>query len=375
MENLYCSMIHGGLHLDFKSDLTHNQTVIQHCCLRKDKYLVRTDHDFWRNQQLESLRSVNKNNTWHPGCQNCKRLEDANIVSFRQGMNQGLNIFGNTDLSGPARIDLMFDISCNLACRTCGPESSTYWQKHLKDNGQWHKPISAPRKKNEVIQALSSLDLSNLRQLVFCGGETLLGQEYWDVADWLADHVPNAKQQLTLCFQTNGTQSIQEKNFEIIEKFHLVKLHISLDAVEDQFDYLRWPASWNQVVDNILKSKDFLPGNVMFVIEETVSIFNLYYLDRLQSWTEKNFSCNRFGDVINHTRHLATGIFNTNNLTKEYVKAMQDSRYKSLVPANWAENKDNIHQMIHNIKQFDCFRNQSFHQVFPEISKFYARFW
>jgi sulfatase maturation enzyme AslB (radical SAM superfamily) len=109
----------------------------------------------------------------------------------------------------------MFDISCNLACRTCGPTSSTYWLKQL------NQPVDVPKSSQDVIQAMSKLDLSNLQQVVFCGGETLLGQAYWSVAEWLADNVPNADKQLTMCFQTNGTQSILPQNYEIIKKYKL----------------------------------------------------------------------------------------------------------------------------------------------------------
>jgi hypothetical protein len=182
-------MIHGGLTLDFKSNLPVNQAYTNHCCLRQHKWTTNTTQPFWHNSKLQPLRDLNKKNLWDSGCANCQRLEATDNLSFRQGMNQGLGIYSMTDLPGPARIDLMFDISCNLACRICSPESSTLWQKHLKDHGLWNAPISAPRRKQEVIEALQNLDLSNLKQLVFCGGETLLGQEYWDVAAWLAGRV------------------------------------------------------------------------------------------------------------------------------------------------------------------------------------------
>jgi sulfatase maturation enzyme AslB (radical SAM superfamily) len=373
MKDLYCSMIHGGLNLNFKSSKT--QALVQHCCLRNDLFPVEVTHNFWKNPKLEKLRETNKRNLWDSGCKNCERLESSHMPSFRTGMNDGLQIFGLSDLSGPVRIDLMFDISCNLACRSCGPISSTYWQKHLKENKLWNLPISVSGKKNLVIDALSKLDLSNLRQLVFCGGETLLGQEYWDVAKWLADHVPNAKQQLTLCFQTNGTQSISSKHFETIGKFHLVKLHISVDGVEKQFEYLRWPASWNQVVDNLFDFRQNLPDNVMFVIEETVSVFNLFYLDKLQNWVKNNFTTNRFGDIANHSRHLANGQFSLSSLSQEYVESMQQSSYKNLIDKAWSENHDQVKKMLQTIKQFDQLRNESFEDTFPEIQQFYARFW
>ena len=374
MTDLYCSMIHGGLTLDFKATDVDNQVVIRHCCLRGDVFPVAIDHNLWQNKKLQTLRETNKQNIWDSGCLNCKRLESSNEVSFRTGMNQGLHITGQTDISGPARIDLMFDISCNLACRSCGPVASTYWQRHLKEHKLWNQPISTPRKKNEVIDALSKLDLSNLRQLVFCGGETLLGQEYWDVAEWLGNNVPNAKQQLTLCFQTNGTQSIHPKNFDIIEKFHLIKLHISLDGVDRRFEYLRWPASWSQVTDNILDLQKNLPGNVMFIVEETVSIFNLLYADELKTWIGDNFTTNREGDVVNHTKHFAVGNFRLQNMTQEYVDIIEQSPQKNLISTDWKENSVTIHAMLAEIKKFDALRNESFEEVFPELATLYARF-
>jgi hypothetical protein len=367
-------MIHGGLNLDFKASAADNQALIQHCCLRKDLFPIELTHNFWKNSKLEKLREINKQNVWDSGCSNCESLESSNNISFRTGMNNGLEIFGQTNLSGPARIDLMFDISCNLACRSCGPESSTYWQRHLKENKLWNQPISVPRKKIEVIDALSKLDLSNLKQLVFCGGETLLGQEYWDVANWLGDNVPRAKEQLTLCFQTNGTQPIHPRNFNTIEKFHLVKLHISLDGTNRRFEYLRWPANWNQVTDNILNLRNTLPRNTMFVIEETVSIFNLLYLQELETWVNANFTTNKEGDVVNHTRHLAMGTFNLQNMSQEYVDVIKHSSQKNLIPTNWTEKPVVIQNMLAEIKKFDNFRNESFEKVFPELSKLYARF-
>lgn len=370
MSDTYCAMIHGGLELNFKG----STATAQHCCLRKSKFPVNITTNFWDSNRFNLLRENNKNNNWDIGCSNCQRLENNGHVSMRQGMNDGLGIQGKVDLLGPVRIDLMFDTSCNLACRSCGTWSSTFWQKHLKDHGEWHNPIESPRSYNDVILALSKLDLSNLRMLVFCGGETLLGQVHWEVVKWLADNVPNAKQQLTLCFQTNGTQPIALRNYDLIDRFHLVKLHISLDGVGKRFEYLRWPAEWNQVVDNILQIKQTAPSNVMFLIEETISIFNLWYTNELSEWIQQNFTTNREGDPVNHTKHLALGNFSLDNCSQEYVSAVQHSNNKHLIPATWRENTLTINSMINQIKKFDQFRSQSFAETFPEVAKFYSRF-
>ena len=176
--------------------------------------------------------------------------------------------------------------------------------------------------------------------------------------------------QLTLCFQTNGTQTIAKKYFDLIENFYLVKLHISLDGAADKFEYQRWPASWNQVTDNILNLKAELPGNVMFVIEETISIFNLYYQQELAQWVKENFATNREGDIVNHTRHLAEGTFKLNNLSNEYAKEVD----QSYLTPEWKENPEQIRKMLKEIEKFDLLRNQSFAEVFPEVKQFYHRY-
>ena len=362
-------MIHGGLNLNFKL----SPTMAQECCLRNEYKSVEISTNFWNSEKFRPLRELNISNQWSPGCHSCQRLESAGLPSFRTGSNEGLGIYEKTNLSGPARIDLMFDISCNLACRSCGPWSSTFWQKHLKENQMWDKPIFTPRNKEEVIDALSKLDLSNLKMLVFCGGETLMGQEYWDVAEWLVDNIPDAKNNLTLCFQTNGTQPVHPRNFQTIEKCFLVKLHVSLDGIEDQFEYLRWPAKWDDVVENLMNLRKDLPSNVMFLIEETISIFNLKTMSRLDQWVQQNFQTNREGDVVNHTRHMAHGFFKLYALTDDYVKSLPLNALK-LVPHDFKENPSIIKSALNEIQKFDLIRNQSFDKTFPEVAQYYSKF-
>jgi sulfatase maturation enzyme AslB (radical SAM superfamily) len=360
-------MIHGGLQINLKKD--HNKVFVNQCCLRPD--MIEVTDDLWNNQQFTKLREKNNQNIWDSACWTCQANEKVNTPSLRTGTLEQFGV--QTNLSGPVRLDLMFDIGCNLACRTCGPQLSTYWQRHLKE----HKiAFTAPRpvsRVDDMIDLLRTLDLSNLGLVVFCGGETLLGNSYWQVAEELARLVPNAKEKLTVSFQTNGTQTIDKEYYSIIEKFHLVKLHISLDGIKERFNYLRWPADWNQVTNNVLQSNQNLPVNVMFLIEETVSIFNLYYQQELATWIEQNFKINRLGDAVNHTRHMAEGIFGIHNLSNEYIRSI-DSNFKKMLRPEFNESSRGIKKMLEEIHKFDTLRNQDWTKVFPEVAEFYSKF-
>ena len=289
-------------------------------------------------------------------------------------MIEGLGMEKN--LSGPQRIDLLFDRSCNLACRTCGPHSSTLWIRHLKDNGLGVNIESGTSNNLDTIRkVLTALDLTHLKQVQFCGGETLLGNTYWDTAELILELVPDAHARILLGFQTNATQPIQEKYYDIIEKFKLVKFMISLDGTRDRFEYLRWPASWNQVVDNIFGLREKSPSNVMFYIQECTSNLNLYYFKEVRNWIRNNFGHNRFGDKNDHSTQLAMHPYlDVNTITQEYFDALQGTEMAKFVSDDWQENPEKIRRFIAETEKFDRFRKQDWKKTFPEVADFYSRY-
>lgn len=365
MNELHCPVIHGGLTLELKSNGKYRY---RHCCLRDDQWSTNDiDFDFFNASDLKELRETNLQNRWDRDCSTCFLNEASGHKSFRTGMSESLNM--NAGLSGPTRLDLQFDTGCNLACRTCGPHSSSFWAKHLRDNNLPAGPQYKSRVE-EMLHILKRMDLSNLQLVVFCGGETLLGNAYWRVAEYLSEVRPN----ITLAFQTNGTQPIPERYYETIEKFDLVKLNISLDGIGKRFEYLRWPASWNQVTDNILELKETIPVNSMFLVEETISVMNILYQNELDTWVEENFSHNRLGDRNDHTKHLAHDTFSLDSSTHELVELLGNNNLQSFIPDSWQENPALVQKMVDEVKLFDKIRNQKFANTFPEVAECYARY-
>lgn len=372
-DDLYCPMIHGGLNIslkNFSNKLTYNQ-----CCLSTNNMTLLDSLSIkWDNENLEAIRKLNKTNQWHPGCWQCERLEKSGVKSFRQSM---IDKFGvQESLSGPQRIDLLFDRNCNLACRTCSQHSSTFWHKHLKDNDLIFTDYPNDTNNAEKIyQTLETLDLSNLGMIQFCGGETLLGNGYWRAAEIIAKLVPDAKHTIELGFQTNGTQPIDKKHYDTIEKFKLVKLMISMDGTGDRFEYLRWPANWNQFTDNILKLKETLPSNVMFFVQECTSCLNLFYPNEVSNWVKNNFSTNREGDPTQHSTQLAIHSYlNVDNITQEYVDALAGTDMVNAISPTWKENPANIKIFLKETEKFDQLRGQDWKKTFPEVAEFYTRY-
>ena len=57
-QSVYCSMIHGGLHLDFKDSIPK----AQECCLRRNLDKVDVTQNFWNNKNFIPLRNLNLEN-------------------------------------------------------------------------------------------------------------------------------------------------------------------------------------------------------------------------------------------------------------------------------------------------------------------------
>ena len=73
----YCSMIHGGLHMQFVAG--SNSPVVNHCCLVKTHWPADPQTNFWKDPRFQPLR---QHQDWHPDCANCQRIEQSGAPSL-----------------------------------------------------------------------------------------------------------------------------------------------------------------------------------------------------------------------------------------------------------------------------------------------------
>ena len=158
------------------------------------------------------------------------------------------------------------------------------------------------------------------------------------------------------------------------KKFKVVIFATSLDGIEEQFDYVRWPLPWSKVSNNLLKLKSQGPYNLMFRVEFTANFLNAYYFDRLENWVAENFSTNRVGDKTEINIHNCWG--GTWDLTSMPVE-LRELMYNKY-PTNHS-----IHKIIKSlplstslsnwknfVKQWDSIRENSWKTAFPDLVEY-----
>jgi hypothetical protein len=362
MTNEYCPRIHHGLTLN---SITNNSVSYAPCCWIKEQ-TTESSINFYHND-LVKLRQLNQQSVLpETQCQPCIAQEAAGAQSMRQGY---LAKHGTNTLTPALQyLDISVDYSCNLACVTCGPELSTTWRNELGI-----KHISVRPKIDQFLKTkLGTLDLTNLKEVRMWGGEPLLTTTHQQILEYILEH--GQAENIKLMYNTNGTRLIDDYTKKLIEKFKFARISFSIDAIGEQFEYLRYPAKWKEVENNLMWWKHNLPHNAMLSLTVTASILNVLELNSLFDWQQKNFSKSVFGDDIEVYVHQAWGTYGLEYMPEKMVthfQSMQNYCQPWLQKLNFLGNLshevDNVTQQLHTIDQR---RKLNFENVFPQTSTF-----
>lgn len=362
MSNTYCPRIYHGLTLN---NITNDSVSYAPCCWIK-QHITEPSINF-HHSELTNLRQLNQQSMLsESNCQACISQEAAGTQSMRQGYlaTHGKNTFDPI----LQYLDINIDYTCNLACVTCGPALSTTWRNEL---GIKHNLVR-PNIDQFLKTKLGSLDLTNLKEVRMWGGEPLLTTTHLQILEYIVEHGRSAE--IKLMYNTNGTRIIDEKTKKLIEKFKFARISFSIDALDAQFEYLRYPAKWQQVEQNLLWWKNNLPHNSMLALTVTASLLNVLDLDRIFEWHQQHFSKSVFGDDIEIYVHQAWGEYGLEYMPSSMVEYFQQlTNYCQ----PWLQQLDFLGKYSHNIDQvrknllvLDQRRSLDFSKIFPITSKF-----
>lgn len=301
----YCANLHAGLQLSLARD---GKILVSPCVLNPVSYTI-DNSDVFNHPKLVEFRNNNKNSQQLLGkCSECEEL----ACTGRRGRNRSSsNILYIKDKLlydqlGPKMITFKLDYVCNLACVTCGPSLSTKWRniKNIKD-------LSISPSEDNLRKIIRNIDLNQLETVHILGGEPLITKTHETILEELLPYAKN----ITVWYDTNATIYPSNQTLELWEKFKLIRLKFSIDGIGKSFNYLRWPADWSQVEENILKMKENLPVNHMLSIRPAMGFLNLHIIKDIRDWYEKHLLTNRLGDKTEFEYTPVYGMYNAGNMT------------------------------------------------------------
>jgi pyruvate-formate lyase-activating enzyme len=349
-----------------------------------------TPEQRWNSAELNQLREDFIDNKRPAACQRCWNEEDAGKLSLRQRQYQYFpNDYENFILTGqwmqgPKTAVFKTSNVCNLACRSCaGWDSNTFlhegkyyletYNTRVQFKGRNERynrflPIYPP--KHMDFSQYENI-ANNLEKIDFFGGEPFLNTTQFDLLEYLTKN--NLSKNITLYYSTNCTYRPSTKLQKLWNKFRKVEIAMSIDGLCEEFEYMRWPGKWNIVQENINYLKNLpLDCELYTMASPTVSILNVWIIDKLINWLESNIGFT-YLNMVNSPDYLALHIA-PEEVKQEIlanVKNKEVHGYINLQPHNYQLWK----QFIIWTKRQDLYRKQNFAHVFPDYYKVISSWW
>ena len=216
-------------------------------------------------------------------------------------------------------------------------------------------------------------DLVNVEKLSFFGGEPLLDKKHSALLKKLID--ADRAKETTLFYSTNG-QQIGKHYEKLWSQFKRVEIFFSIDGIEEQFTYLRWPGDWNKTVKNIDWFLD-LPKrypNVDWYFQGTqcVSLINIADYQKTSNWLRSKLNTVHF-NIVDHPNHYRMTNL-PDFLKSKIVDTIEDEDIKNYLTIETANLKD-LERMIVWTKRQDIYRKQDYSKAFPNTYKLLEPYW
>ena len=327
-------------------------------------------------------------------CQICWDEEASGITSMRQHRdnvakwhpNHSSKYTGRYEDPKIITLDFKFSSLCNLKCRICGPYCSSKWLEESQATGEFHEHTIkifskyADRKfiDNEINFNIFKELIPDLQIIEFYGGEPLMQPEHDTIMNILKEYPDIEKYKIELCYNSNGT-IYDQKVVDTWKKIELVEFNISIDDIGSRFEYQRFPAKWNTVLDNILKYKSNRGKNVKMNLYTTVSLYNIFYIDELIKFNAENFKLPlrfnllHFPDKMS-IKNLPLDIKNIikskidiiPELHKQYIDKLFGIDAVINFMMNTEDSPDQYTEFVNTTELHDNYRNESFATTFSE---------
>jgi hypothetical protein len=325
-------------------------------------------HGFPRSVTIEEMRNTNEyqqltqsnaDNAWTKYCVRCQDKEDIGLSSKRQVDNQLHKVYSLLN-SSYIKIDGAIGAICNAGCRICGAHSSTFWQQE-------------DRKFNNEIKIANNT--TNFWEQVWKHRDTVLqldlgGGEPWvnniDQQEKIFDYWIETNRACLIKIRYNTNGSLYPKLLlEKLTKFREVRITLSIDDIEERFEYNRYPLKWESIIETVKKLTELEKkcSNIVLDINYTVSVFTFLYAHKFEQYAKNVLQVDKINfNILETPNHYSIKSLPVD--IKQHVSA--DNMFYDLIGKTPMENWElTFTEITSNI---DKRRKQSFAEIFQELN-------
>lgn len=299
--------------LPFTHAATYTDGSVILCCMAKNIGNLNLNRqswqEIWNSEHFKNARKTLLDGEKYPACQRCYSEEAVGIKSHRQmenyvaakdlGEDYINELINSTDTDGNLEknlitVDFRLGNTCNLQCVMCRPTDSSKWlsdsrilARELKSDIRWEWQDKSNintsdfdwYKRSEFWESFFE-SADNIRHMILAGGEPMYIKEHRYLLSELVNR--GFSKNITIRYHTNGIIYSPEV-VELWKHFKHIELMISLDGHDWVNSYIRYPADWQVIADNLQKYDD-TPDNISIQINCTVQALNIFWLPEFCEW-------------------------------------------------------------------------------------------
>ena len=291
--------------------------IFKPCCVYQTEQSIPTLSEFFTGSEMQTLRTnLVSGSAPVTGCFRCSEPESMGLTSIRK---QWLNKpWTNADRK-TYTLEIFFSNTCNLGCAMCSSDISSYASEERYQAGII--PIRIPAIDN-IQLALDTIDqLPDLKSVTFIGGEFFLAKRNTEILDKII-------QRNIQCIITTNASVLTGPLLEKLQQVQNLEIGISVDGTADVYEFMRFPADWDVLNQNINTLKKHIPW-ADYSIRAVAQPMNIQNFHELFEWANKKIIPLHYQVLVTPT-HLSWKILTPTEKHSlvELLKTKQSSKYK-----------------------------------------------
>lgn len=338
--------------------------VIRPCCTwvvdekwKKENHYTKINNiENWHNSpQVVEKREMLERGEWPSNCVNCKNAEES-------GRNDSMRGNGNNAYYHYDEKDITIEIRpgsvCNFSCQSCWPEASSR-VRHFMDKAGLIDKNEVDSSSITNFEFLSPVS-HRIKDIVLLGGEPFYDKNCLKFLRWAVENID-----ANIMIFTNGLYI----DYDFIESYKSnITLILSIDAVGDPADYIRYGSDWNKVRENYFKVRKY--NHVEVRVNITTSVYNFCYLEELLDFFREDWpDLVTFGYA--HEPHLQPNVIPLEKRPKiiQSLERIPNKIWKSDIHEDQQHNTINAIVSIINKLKHDTFNLEQYTYLCSYIEK------
>ena len=292
----YCKYAFNSMHWDV------NGRTAPCCTFRGSNTPINLSiSEYWNSKWLAEVRRKMIAGEKVEGCNRCYEEERMGGTSMRE-RKSGPSIYNIQELNPVLeRIHITYSNLCNKTCNICRPyrshligreyqkiidaDPNNIWMKHKRED-QPYTDLTLNTIKFDGLDDEKISDIKNhiisLKRIDLTGGEPFIHMEY--INKLLKILIESNRQDIKIVVATNGswTKEILDRFLQFTD----VQFNISVDGINNLYDLVRSPHTWEWFVEKINLLNEY--PNIRQRYEAVINVFNVHQLADIVKYFSPN---------------------------------------------------------------------------------------